>query len=155
MTFITWTPGETRGQPPELSVEPFGPRRWVLKSQGGRYLAQGACYLGTTGQHWTQSTRVWYSGTQFNRDCSEAEAFPLCSTPLGTNRARLQLVLCKCLLTQPCTNLHISFLMTQLEPSEEVLSGLRKIWPPVRDGALSALKQFPDTCSSRLSDRQS
>ena len=99
--------------------------------------------------------RVWYSGTQFNRDCSEAEEFPLCSTPLGTNRARLQLVLCKCLLTQPCTNLHISFLMTQLEPSEEVLSGLRKIWLLVRDGALSALKQFPDTGSSRLSDRQS
>ena len=155
MTFITWTPGETRGQPPELSVEPFGPRRWVLKSQGGRYLAQGACYSGTTGQHWSQSTHVWYSGTQFNRDCSEAEEFPLCSPPLGTNRAQPQLVFRKCLLTQPCTNLHISFLVTQLEPSEEVLSGLRKIRPRVQDGALSALKQFPDTGSSRLSDQQS
>ena len=86
---------------------------------------------------------MWYSGTQFNRDCSEAEEFPLCSPPLGTNSAQPQLVLRKRLLTQPCTNLQISFLVTQLEPSEEVLSGLRKIRPPVQDGALSALKQFP------------
>ena len=127
----------------------------MLKSQAGIYLAQGTCYSGKTGQHWTQSTHVWHSCTQFSRDCSEAEEFPLCSTPLSTNRAQPPLVLRKCLPTQPCTNLHISFLVTQLEPSEEVLSGLRKIQQLVQDGALSALKRFPDIVSSHLSNWQS
>lgn len=43
----------------------------------------------------------------------------------------------------------------QLEPPEEVLSRLRKIRQLVQDGALSALKRFPDAVSSQLSNRQS